>query len=124
MLELLKNHWYDILSLVMFLISVVFFIIKKPVSSSYESELISDLSILLPGWIKSVEVPGNGETKKETVISLALKWLRKKYSRSLSDDELNLWRKRISTLIEMYLSTPTKKEALINETKTTQSQKR
>ena len=112
MLEFIKNHWVDILSVVMFLVSVLFFLIRKPVSSSLESNYISDLSVLIAQWINKVEVPGNGITKKETVTTLALKWLVKQYRRALSEDEEVIWRKRISTLIELYLSTPQKKEVL------------
>lgn len=120
MLEILKNHWYDILSLVMFLASILFFILKKPLGSSLESDYIADLSVLIAGWIQQVEVPGNGATKKETVISLCMKWLRKKYGREFTEDEETIWRKRISTLIELYLSTPEKKE-ISNASKTKKS---
>ena len=124
MLEFLKENWRVILEIGSVIIALVIFLIKKPVSSSLESDLISDLAVVIANWIKQVESPGHGETKKETVINLALKYVRKRYNRQLDEDEISIWTKRISTLIELYLSTPTKKEVLLDETKTKKSQKR
>lgn len=119
MLDFLRQNWRVILEIVSVLLALGIFLLKKPVSSSLESDLISDLAVVIANWIKQVEVPGNGETKKETVTNLALKYVKKRYNRQLNDDEIFIWTKRISVLIELYLSTPTKKGVSFNETKVT-----
>ena len=112
MLDFIKNYWREIASLLALVVSVVFYMLKKPVASSLDSDIISDLTVLIAGWIKEVEVPGNGEYKKETVTNLAKRYLKKRYGRSLDDDEAEIWNKRISTIIELFLSTPQKKGEL------------
>lgn len=124
MLDFLKENWRVILEIVSVLIALIIFLLKKPVSSSFESDLISDLTVVIHDWINRVEVPKNGETKKDTVVNVAIRYVAKKYGRSLTDDEKDIWRKRISTIIELYLSTPQKKGVSSNETKINKSQKR
>ena len=110
MLDFLKSYWRELASLIALVVSFILYIIRKPVTSSLDSDIISDLTVLIAGWIKSVECDGNGEYKKETVTNLAVRYLKKRYGRTLSDDESSIWQKRISTLIELFLSTPQKKE--------------
>lgn len=124
MLDFLKENWRVILEIVSVIIALIIFLLKKPVSSSFESDLISDLTVVIHDWINRVEVPKNGETKKDTVVNVAIRYVAKKYGRSLTDDEKDIWRKRISTIIELYLSTPQKKGVSSNETKINKSQKR
>ena len=109
MLEFLKCYWRELASLLCLVGSLVIFLIKKPVTSSLDSDILSNLAVLICGWMKSVEAPGNGDYKKSTVINLALRWIKKRLGRDLSEDEVNYWSKRISVLIELFLTTPTKK---------------
>lgn len=120
MFDFIKSYWREVASLIALIVSFILYIIRKPVSSSLESDIISDISVLIAGWIKEVECEGNGEYKKETVTHLAQRYLKKRYGRNLSDDEMSIWSKRISTIIELYLSTPQRKD-LVYETKTKKS---
>lgn len=106
MKEFILTYWRDILSVVILLLSILLWLLKKPASSSLESDIVSDLSVCLPQWMNAVEVPGDGANKKDKVISTGLRFVAKKFGRSLTDDELSIWTKRIGVLVESIGSTP------------------
>lgn len=115
MKEFVLTYWKDILSAVVLVASVVIWFFKRRTYTSFDSEIISDLFVLLTGWIKDVESPGDGASKKEKVTNKSLRYVAKRYGRQLTDDEMSVWTKRVSFAIEMILATPQKKEKIANE---------
>lgn len=116
MIEFLQAHWRDIIYIFIALVVVVFSLIKKPVASSFDAEVISDLCVYIIGLINKAEESGlSGDEKKSNVISSALKYVKHSFGRVLNDDEIARWSKRVSCLTEMILSTPQKKEGIKSE---------
>ena len=104
MIDFILEHWRAIFDLVVLLIAVILFIVKKKPVKVIDS--VTDfLYKLLPALINKVERPGEGEQKKNEVISLALYFL----SQSFPGVDVNQYVSLIEKIIEAYLSTPNKK---------------
>ena len=109
------DHWEMVSSAIVFLITLIIAICRKKPASSIYDLIKSYLASFIPQLIVSVEVPGNGSSKKEAVMKAGLSAVQGKLGRSLTADERSYWELYLSTLIESILATPQKKEALKNE---------
>ena len=104
-LEFLTQHYREIIDISVLIISVVICLIRKRPSFNQIDTIKKDALDTLPLFISSVEIPGNGEKKKQAVIDLLSAYLRKKYHFDITDEMINYF----GSAIESILSTPQKK---------------
>ena len=99
--SILQNYWKEIICVFILLLSVILQAFKKkPINST-----LLDIFYAVHDYVIKVEVPGNGPSKKQEVMSLVIEYLKKLYPKlDIDVGILNM----ISRVIEMYLETPQK----------------
>lgn len=100
-----KEFVTDVLVLISSLIFGIVLSKKKPTLNAIDT-ILSDIYEVLPGFIKQVETPGNGSTKKNMVLVLIQQYVFKKY-KFLDFSKIE---EQVSNQIEAVLSAPQKKE--------------
>ena len=111
LLNFLKEYWFQIVTLTVAAIEVVFIFIKrKPKSVDDFILCLKDVLGDVPYLVSKVERPGEGDKKKSEVIEFALHLLSKKLGRGLSEFEVSNATDEIVEVLEDVLTAPTKKE--------------
>lgn len=113
-LNFIFTYWKDILTLLLFIISVVVFIVKKKPVKVIDT-VKECITRLLPYCIyeaeKQEELKGKGEKKKIFALSVLYKLLQEFGYEEVYDQ----YREYAAEQIEVILSTPQKKEVSIRE---------
>ena len=112
----LKDNYELIIALVTLIVSVVVAALRKKPSQDLTGTIKADILEFLPFFIEAVECPGNGDIKKQQVITASLVRISKILGRGLSKEEASYWSKFLSSSIEAILTAPQKKEVSKNET--------
>lgn len=109
MKEFILENWQLVLSCLLVLISFILSLLRKrPVANVMDKD-ITDLVMLLPGWIAEAETKFDyGVDKKAFVVDKATCYLKNHLV--LSDDEISSWLLVIGAQIEAILDTPRKKK--------------
>ena len=104
-IEFLKTYYREIIEISVLLLSVIICLIRKRPCINKMDEIKEDVLQVLPIFIKGIEKPGNGESKKNQVIELCKNFVKKKFKIDCPQDVMDL----VENQIEVILSTPTKK---------------
>lgn len=99
---------YILTGLCLVLQVVYFFVKKRPQTIDDFFACVEKAFDNVPVWCSLVEVPGKGLEKKESVINLALNFMKRYLHRTLSDSEVKYVSKYVSDYIELVLSAPKK----------------
>lgn len=95
--------------LCVFLSFIAILVKRKPKTIDDFLLIVKEVCVSLPDLINSVEMPGNGFSKKVKVENCSLVLVRKALGRELSKTEREFALKEIDSSIEAILSTPQKK---------------
>lgn len=105
MIDFLKNYWFELLIIVITIVSVVVAAIRKKPSTASE-QVKNMIAEVLPGFINLAEASGvKGTAKLLFVIDSVMKRIKAYTS---SKDE-QYWMSYIKSQVESMLSTPQKK---------------
>lgn len=107
--EFLENNWLILSCAGIELLFIIIFSIlkKKPVVRSLDEWILHVFETFGPSLINKFEVPGNGETKKASVVNSLVGCLQKIID--LDDHSIEEARIRFGKLVEGALSCPQKK---------------
>ena len=106
----LKEYGVYILTFACFVIELVFIFIKrKPKTVDDFLYCLNEIRTLVPLYVSDVEVPGNGDIKKSTVIQVLTSLFEKKLGRKITDRECVILTEFLDKDIEAVLTAPTKK---------------
>lgn len=108
-MDFIKANWQLLVSGIVGLISVICYLLKKPVDSSLWTTITNKVFATIPTLINTVEHDGDGKAKKAQVIDACIVLYEKLLKRSLTSDELASVTSDLSDEIELILSTPQKK---------------
>lgn len=100
-----QTYWREIVDVSVLIISVIICLIRKRPCINKMDEIKEDVLQVLPIFIKGIEKPGNGESKKNQVIELCKNFVKKKFKIDCPQDVMDL----VENQIEVILSTPQKK---------------
>lgn len=107
MIEFLSSHYKELIVIVICLIELILFIVKKRPSLNLEDKVDALISDILPQYINLAEVSGlKGHEKLVFVVSNVISRLKHFIS---GLDEI-YWAKVITDKVEAILTTPQKKE--------------
>lgn len=96
-----------------FVFQVVCLLVKRrPKTVDEFLYALNEVRLLVPGYVKAVECPGNGDTKKKAVIKIIEDLLARKLKRNITDKECAILDSLVDADIEAVLAAPTKKEIL------------
>lgn len=110
-IEFCREYGVYLLTFVCFVIEIIFIFIKRrPKTVDDFLYCLQEIRLNVSSVVAAVEVPGNGEAKKSTVIKVLLTEFEKKLGRKITDRECVIVSDLISKDIETVLCTPTKKE--------------
>lgn len=110
LLEFLNEYKDLLVSVIVFILGVVTLCVKrKPASVDEVLSILHEVGSSVPCYVSAVEEPGNGNVKKEKVISMCFSQVSKKLHRPLSDQEKVEMGNYFGLLIESVLETPQKK---------------
>lgn len=105
-LQFLENHWFEILKVLVAVVTLLILIFKKKVKVE---DFFTGYLLALPGFINEAEELGlSGEAKYLKVFSRSINYLMSVSGKSL-EEVTALYAKRINDSIEDILSTPQKK---------------
>ena len=112
MIEFLKAHYDFVLSCILFILTLVVFIIRKrPVTKvGLLSEIKEKVLERIPLLISMVEHPKDGDAKKNLVIESSLEFITQLVGHTLSDVERDYFVTFVSNSIESILNTPERKK--------------
>lgn len=112
-IEFCREYGVYILTLLCFIIEIIFLVVKRRPKSIEAFKLaVQEALALVPELVISRERPGEGDLKKEEVISHSIYLVSRSLGRKLSDYESVIVRNSVSDKIETVLATPTKKGEL------------
>ena len=108
MKEFLTTYWFELVLIVLTVVSCVVSIIRKKPSKTNEDVKLM-ISEVLPGFINLAEASGVcGKAKLMFVVESILKRIRK----YVSEKDTSYWMTYIQEQVENILSTPQKKEVV------------
>ena len=99
------EHYREIIDISVLIISVLICLIRKRPVVNEIDKIKSYILEILPVLIDSVERPGCGSSKKETVLKTVRSIVKKKFHFELTDSMLDF----VGEKIEAILTAPTKK---------------
>lgn len=103
--QFIVEYWREIASLVALVITVIIALIRKTPKVNLSDEIEKDIASILPVFINGVEEPGNGQRKKQLVLDMVAKYVKKKFGVEISKTIVSY----TENLLEGVLSTPQKK---------------
>lgn len=106
LIDFIKNHYELIGSIILVLMSFILTLVKKKPSFNLIDAIKEYILEMLPLWIISVEVPGQGIEKKELVLKLIQSTIAKRFN-FYDFASIKEW---CSDQLEIILSTPSKKK--------------
>lgn len=110
-MDFIQSDLFKLIVLGVFcIVSLILVIAKKKPATDLLGNIFAQVVQMLPTFIETVERPGEGRSKKLEVVEAGLAMMSKKLGRELTEDEKIVYATKMSTQIEMILSTPTKKE--------------
>ena len=112
-INFLREYWKLILYILLFLVALIFAIVKgKKQGLSISDIILGFILDQVPAWINSAEDGhATGPEKRARVLDAALQFASKQLGRDLTEQESSYIVSHVSVKIEEILSTPQKKEA-------------
>lgn len=112
-LTFLRDYWQVMLYIILFLVALIFALIKgKKQGLSISDIILGFILDQVPAWINSAEDGhATGPEKRARVLDAALQFASKQLGRDLTEQESSYIVSHVSVKIEEILSTPQKKEA-------------
>lgn len=108
--KFLSEYKELLVSVLCVLLAIIAMIIKRrPKTLDEFIQIVFSVCQQVPSMVLEVECPGNGETKKRTVIVAACQVVSSILKRDLTDKEIQYCEKIFGSLIESILAAPQKK---------------